>query len=168
MSELMNERQLLTKMGIDSIQDIMPEHVSGVLNMLPFLDPTVASKTLDFILSVPEMAKELTHCFKEIMVTVNDSNSNTTKAVTDADRAIIDSFLRQSERADFPPEERADIRNKVMEMSARMAQTDSRNKGFLEKLVDGAKKHSDWIFGGLIGLAAIAIGVKVTSNNHKA
>lgn len=168
MSEQMNERQMLSKLRLATIQDILPENVSGVLNMLPFLDPAVASKTLDFILSIPETANELTHCFKEIVETVNEANSNTVKAVLDSDRAIIDSFLRQSERDDFPPEERADIRNKIMEMSARMAQTDSRNKGFSEKLIDGAKKHSDWIWAGLLGLVGIFVGVKITSNNRKA
>ena len=164
----MDEREMLAKLGKTTLQQITSGDMPAILQMLPNMTPEVAKKALDVILSYPQTATELSKCLQQ---TINQGfvvDGNVTKAVNDADRAIIDGLLKQLDRPDLSADERHEIRNDLLEYSRRMHETNTEEKGFIERVVDSAKEHQGWIWGGLLFVGSLFLGGKYLNdrNNH--
>ena len=152
--DLFSENRLLRRLNCTSWDELTPDRIPSLLQLLPYMKPEVADKAMDVVLSVPNLTREMKHYSQQLLNESLQSNSEMKGAVAETDRQIITGLLKQLDRQDLTSEERKEIREDIKELSEQMHTSDTENKSWISHLIDTAQNHDSL----LLTAAGVVVG----------
>ena len=161
----MQEESVLEKLGCIRWSDLTKDKVPTLMELLPFMEPRIADKALDVVLSVPELAKQLKEYSQQMLGESLKMNNEITRASAIADQEIIKSLIMQLDRDDLSADERREIRQDLKELSDRLHSSGSENRNWISHVAEFAQNHDNVLLAaaGVIvgGFLGIFIGSKI-------
>ena len=156
------QKRVLDRLHYSHWSELRPSDVPTLIALLPQMTPDVSKKVLDVVLSVPDLAKELSKIYSDIVVNSMNSNDNSVQQQNDADRAIIDTLRKLLERDNLTTEQEEKYLSELRYYSQAMHFTTSENQSFIERAWEKAKTHQNEILGGvgfiIVGLFGYFLG----------
>ena len=158
MGKIKDEKKLLKKLGIESLQQMTKEKAAQFAIMFPKIDSQLAKKALEQFPQFKEYALHIIDIQKQTLDREFDENKTSIAAYYTACNEIITSLREELKRVDIDAEERSRIEDKMIAIAQMMAAKDSENKKFIAFMtVVGATAATV-----LAGAAAVIFGVKPT------
>lgn len=156
MKKTYSEQKALKKLGISDFGEMTKEKAGKFTSMIPKMDPEVAKKAMEQFPMFKELGTEVLSNIKLSIENVLSSNSLSQQEVYQGYRMVLESLEKELEQDSISCEERRVIEDKMISIVNQMAEKDSENKKFLEKMA----ATGTGIGIALLGLASIAIGVR--------
>ena len=131
MSKLLDEKKVLSKLGIQDFGYLTKDKVITMASMLSKMDPEVAKKAIEQFPNFANAAKELVDDFKEFLDKGLIANKESVQIYYDSCNAMIAVLQKQLENENLSFEERKYIIEKMVEISDKIGAKDSENKKFI-------------------------------------
>lgn len=138
MNVLLNEKQVLDKLGVTDFRHITKDKLITFASMLDKMDPEVAKKALEQFPKFANVSREVFCDYKKTIENILMVNDNSVKAYYDVCDTIISALKNESENDNLTFEEKQLIFEHMKEVADMIAKKDSENKKFYEKIALGA------------------------------
>ena len=142
-----NEEQIKKELQIKTWREMSKDKFIQYLKLAPNIDKEVHLKILE---QVPNFVSLTTEITKGVL-SVAESNKETTSAMLDILKDVITTFTELSRQENISSEERRFIVESTIRIAEIINQMDERNKGFLKEVL----KVLGWI--GTFAIAVLAV-----------
>lgn len=154
MTKMLDEKQVLKKLGIEDFRHLSKDSVMSFASMLPDMDPEVAMKALA---QFPDFAKTVLETMQEYKSSIDkamEEGSSSVKQAYAAYKAVMDALQKSLDDNELSFDERMQILELMNEVADKVSLKDREHKKFL--------MHNLMMLGGIaivgIGAMAAALG----------
>ena len=149
MQRITTKKQVLDRLHHTHWNELSISDVPALISLLPQMTPEVSKKVLDVVLSVPELANELSRSYNDIINRGISSNDASLKQTNEADRAIIDTLRKLLERDNLTDAQEDRYLSELRYYSDAMHSTTIENQSFIARAWEKIKSHQNEILGGV-------------------
>lgn len=157
MAYTISEKKALKRLGIDDFRHMTKDKVVSFLNMAPHMNPEVVKAAIEQFPEFKDMAVEMTNALKDIVSKAFDSEKDSQKFFYESANGMLKSLQVQLQDENIDAEERAQIRDYMMQIIDMIAKKDAEHKKFVRDIVWGAIAGVS----ALASAALVALGGKV-------
>lgn len=148
MQRITTEKQVLDRFHHTHWNELSISDVPALISLLPQMTPDVSKKVLDVVLSVPELANELSHSYTDLINRGISSNDVSLRQTNEADRAIIDTLRKLLERDNLTDAQEDKYLSELRHYSDAMHSMTIENQSFIARAWEKIKSHQNEILGG--------------------
>lgn len=151
-----SEKKALKRLGITDFRHMTKDKIVPFLTMAPHMDPEVAKAAIAQFPEFKDMAVEMTNALKDIVNKAFDSEKESQKYFYESCNGMLATLGEQLKDENIDAQERAQIRDNMMQIIAWISQKDSEHKQFIMNVI----KTVTGGFSIVAGIAAVALGSK--------
>ena len=153
---LLTADQVKEYLNIPDFRSLSRDKIIEFVSAIPLMDKDVAIKIIEQFPEFSNYAQVIVSHFDTSFDRILEENGNSSSAVLEGYRATLETLGELAQMENTSPEDRRFFAQKMIEVTDRMAEFDSCNKGFLA----GMAKLLAWVAGcGLLIIGSVVLGV---------
>ena len=154
----LSEKKALKKLGIPDFRHMTKDKLVQFVSMLPKMDPEVAKAAIGQFPNFKDMAIEMTKILDNTVDKTFQSAKESQNAFYDACKGMLVTLNEELKKEDLSPDERAQIRDEMMQIISWMGQKDSEHKRFLTDIFTKSA---------IVAMGFVGFGISLLGGNLK-
>lgn len=146
---LLTEQQVKDALGVYDFQNLSQDQIEKIVSIIPAMDKEVAIAIMNQFPKYSESANAILAQLNVFYDRAMKSNDASQRDAVSTYRKILDDLSERIKKEDLTFKEKKEITNCMIDIADRIAEKDSENKKFLEKILKGV--------GVTLGTVALAV-----------
>lgn len=161
--KLINEQQVLKKLGIKDFRHMSKDKVVEFISMLPYMDTEVAKAAVEQFPEFAKTMKSITCDYKAEIEAGLKSNDESIKNCYEASKTVLNSLDKMLDKDNLTYDEKMEITDRMMTIIQSMNDKDSENKKFVRDILGIAAL----VLVSVVGITATLLGGNTKFPNNK-